>query len=239
MSVLDWFRFLQFKWYTGLGDTELIHLSEDTFKIQQRTLQSSFIRPDMFTFSQALAKSMCILMAAAYETPDVIEHSIGNDAKVILRINEMSIVHIPSCKALFVLFAGTKVLSVRDWWMNITGSHQIEWDNMAQQVLDALEKYPENNVVVCGHSKGGVLAKLAYKDIIQRNTLRVAGCYVAGVPDRNNYERDTIGLYNIKHTQDPVAMLLGDVKADWSIQIGSGKGYDIRKHKIQEYINTL
>lgn len=97
---------------------------------------------------------LCKFMALAYEDELFITSQLPSYAKLVYHMDGTSIVYFTEYNVLVLCFAGTKAESLKDWWINITGTHQQEWKKQRTKVIEALKKYEDAYMIVCCHSKG-------------------------------------------------------------------------------------
>lgn len=249
-SILEKFKLLQFRYITGLQTNSNITFVDETY-ITRNLKQSSDLSTEIdmeaiktlgntsketFLYSNPIAKAMCQFMALAYEDDHTIENVLKFiNGRVVYKNEGTNILYFEDANLLVLSFAGTKVESLKDWWTNITGTYQQEWNKQRLQIIQMLNKYKTSNVIVCGHSKGGVLSIIAYNDL----ALDIDACYVAGVPDYFVNSKNAIGIYSIKDRRDPISNILGSYKSNWEVIIGNDGEYSIESHRILSYIKTL
>lgn len=259
-------KFWQFSRNTGLSDDDNISFVENSADTNSNTLQRE-ISSQLYTFdtssvlgslgaqccstimySNHIAKTMCCYMSLAYESDSFMrEYLLTYNGVVLLHHHNASIISFPSHNLAIVTFSGTKVESLKDWWVNITGTYNKEWKSIKPDVVQELIKHcpVEYNIVLCGHSKGGIEAILAFTELQNDEDMvkaglgkRVNSCYVAGVPDYFvSWEKPAVGIFNIKDARDPVANILGAQTANWEVRIGDKGSYSINYHRIISYFN--
>jgi len=205
---------------------------------------------DTIIYSHKIAKAMCCYMSLAYETDAFMREYLQKyNGNVLLHHQTASILSFPLHKLMLVTFSGTKVESLKDWWVNITGTFSKEWNNIKPSVVESLVKEckTDYNIVFCGHSKGGIEAILAFTELQNHKDIIAAGlnnrfnsCYVAGIPDYFVlWDNPTPGIFNIKDARDPVSNILGSKMANWEIRIGEKGNYSINYHRIVSYFEHL
>ncbi len=246
--LIQKFKLLQFQLYTGLTtDNEMeFSTSISTKQSKQKSLDIeevqvlqllSNVSKQTQVYSQLIARTMCKFMKLTYENKDVILQQLPSYIQLVYHDNGTSILLLKEHNLLILCFAGTKTQSLRDWWVNITGTYQKEWFKQKRDIIRVLKQYANDNTytIVCGHSKGGIMSILAYND----NAINIDACYVAGVPDYFVTSQKTVGIYNIKHKRDPVSALLGSEKSNWEIVLGNDGPVSLDFHRIVKYIELL
>lgn len=219
--IVKWFKLLQFRYYTGLAldnDLQFVELPRQpesgSPNISQSLQLFNGISKKTHIFTQSIACMTCTFMELAYENEIDIVQTLPQYCQLVYYQNKTMIIYSEQYNLLLLCFAGTKVQSLKDWWTNITGTYQLEWNKQKQKVLELLDRYPKAYIIVCGHSKGGIMSILAYNDI-----KKIDACYVAGVPD------------SIKNQSD----LGKNETLKWEVfRIPT-----IEAHKILTYINIL
>lgn len=260
------YKLWRFTWVTGLTrDTVLDFVDSPEITATTKTKTSSIysneimetivklrsvveVESSCYFYSPDIAKTMCCFMSLAYEPAEFIENILstkgdGGDRGVLLfHDNVLTMIHFDDI--LIVSFCGTRRQSLRDWWVNITQSYDKEWQKARPIVLAAIEK--ASSVYVCGHSKGGAEALLAYTDLYSlyisfKSTSKLKGCYVAGTPDYflSGVVSSVPGVYNIKNNRDPVCFVLSQENLNWEIYLGAKGSVSIENHKLISYYDNL
>lgn len=240
-------RLWKFKFYTKLANSCNIIFScdnKDTIVENTNNIDISILKTinsEYITFSNKISKTMCQMMKLAYETPELIHSRIG-DSCIIFQHQPCTILKIKNSNRIIILFAGTREQCLKDWWINITASHLLEWESIKGNVYQYLKALNIDDpiIFVGGHSKGGITAVLAYNDFL-KNNVKVHSCFIAGTPDyfidKQAVSEKTIGIFNIKKMQDPISGVFGSNPSNWEVLIGKDEKYLIEQHSIDSYID--
>lgn len=250
-NIIQLLKLFQFRYYTGLAlDNNLEFVDDSKNYIGPIKNKSSNVVDEKHTsvlkcfrnitketqiYTKSIAHMLCQVMALTYEDETVIAKQLPQYSQLVYHADGAIVVYFKDYNLAVLSFAGTKVESLKDWWTNITGTYQKEWKKQQKQIRDILNKYTDAYIVVCGHSKGGIMSILAYNDI----DTSIDACYVAGVPDYFVTSKKSIGVYSIKHRNDPVATILGSEKSNWEILVGNTGKPSIESHRILSYVNIL
>lgn len=256
-NIVQLFKLFQFRYHTGLALDNNLEFVDDSKnyigpikskKMDERRLldnsamkyfQTITKRTQIYT--KSIAHMLCQIMALAYEDETVITKQLPQYSQLVYHADGAIVVYFKEYNLAVLSFAGTKVESLKDWWINITGTYQKEWNRQRTNLIQVLKKYSDAYIVVCGHSKGGIMSILAYNDIEFNNDTQVSidACYVAGVPDYFVTSKKSVGIYNIKNQRDLVANLLGSENAHWEVLLGDMGRPSIEAHRILTYIDLL
>lgn len=250
-SIFQKIKLWQFLYFSGLNmNTDVSFVGTSLLSTETRS-KSTSIDPYVLKilgkrskgtqiYSKDIARGMCEIMSLAYENRDVVAYVTRRfGGQLVYNRDSTSVLYFPDEHLVILCFAGTKVQSVQDWWTNITGTYQREWESQRNVLIKVLQDFHNDNyIVVCGHSKGGIMSILAYNE----PQVDIDACYVAGVPDYFVKSSRSIGLFSIKNNKDPVTTLLGKSNAYWEIDVqnnNSPSSYSIEAHRILSYIAAL
>lgn len=209
----------------------------------------SNIETGKFVYSAFLAKKLCDFMLLAYESEHIVQIFANKTQGMILYYSkDITILRFESSQltvpVIVIACSGTDKTSLNDWWINITQTYKEEWEKKKHIIMPLIQTQGNCRIIVCGHSKGGMVALYMYSDMLQSDKFKkcLSGCYVAGTPDKllNESAKQIVGVYNIKDRRDPIAQVLGSANTNWEVSIGNkSEKYDLSKHQIVSYISQL
>jgi hypothetical protein len=246
-NIIRLLKLFEFRYYTGLAldnELEFVHPQQKqkstiglNWTIHFPVLESyRNTQKQTQLYANSIAHMMCQFMALAYEDEQTIVQSLQSIGQLVYKIDSTIIIWFKEYNLVVLCFAGTKSESLNDWWINITGSHQQEWNKQRSKIITYLNRFKDSYIAVCGHSKGGIMSILAYND----TGLSIDTCYIAGVPDYFAKSDKSVGIYSIKNRGDPVSEILGSANAHWEILLGNPHTKtSIECHRILTYIDVL
>jgi hypothetical protein len=246
-NIIQLFKLFQFRYHTGLALDNNLEFVDDVGPIKNKSinvvskLNTSVLKcfrnvtKKTQIYTNSIARVLCQIMTLAYEDETTIVQQLPQYSQLVYHADGAIVVYFKDYNLAVLSFAGTKVESLKDWWTNITGTYKKEWKKQQSQISDILNKFTDSYIVVCGHSKGGIMSILAYND----TNLLIDACYVAGVPDYFVTSNKSVGIYSIKNKRDPVANVLGSENAHWEVLLGDIGKPSIKAHQISTYIDIL